>query len=440
MDLDRSKRIMTLALPIIGGMVSQNVLNLVDTAMVGHLGDAALAAVGFGGFATFMATAFITGLSSGVQAMASRRLGEGREDAMAIPLNGGLLLALGLALPMTALMITFAPGLLAAALDDPKVVEIAAPYVQVRMLGIAAIGANYAFRGYWNGVNLSRLYMRTLVVMHAVNIALNYVLIFGKLGAPALGATGAGLATTISVYVGTLYYVIQALIHARHAGFARGLPDGETVRTMLKLAVPAGLMQLFFATGMTTFFWIVGKVGTQALAASNVLVNILLVALLPGMGFGLASASLVGQALGRKDVEDAERWGWDVAKLAMIAVGLIALPAVIAPDPLLGVFIHNPDTLALARTPLRLIAATIALDVGGNVLLQSLLGAGDTRRAMIVTISAQWLVGLPLMYLLGVHLGWGLLAIWAIQSGYRGLQGVVFAGFWRGRRWAQIKV
>ena len=83
MDLDRSKRIMALALPIIGGMVSQNVLNLVDTAMVGHLGDAALAAVGFGGFATFMATAFITGLSSGVQAMASRRLGEGREDVMA---------------------------------------------------------------------------------------------------------------------------------------------------------------------------------------------------------------------------------------------------------------------------------------------------------------------------------------------------------------------
>ena len=119
MDANRAKTIMTLALPIIGGMVSQNILNLIDTAMVGHLGDNALAAVGIGGFATFMATAFITGLSSGVQAMAARRLGEGQTDKTAIPLNGGVLLAIAMALPLTGLLFFATPSLFPYLMSPP---------------------------------------------------------------------------------------------------------------------------------------------------------------------------------------------------------------------------------------------------------------------------------------------------------------------------------
>ena len=166
----RRRRILSLALPIIGGMVSQNILNLVDTAMVGHLGDNALAAIGIAGFAAFMATALITGLSTGVQAMASRRLGEGKGDQMAVPLNGGLLLGLAMAIPLTGLLYTYTPQLFPFLMSDPEVVDIGVPYLQIRMLAIGAVGMNFVFRGYWNGVNMSRVYMRTLIVMHAVNI------------------------------------------------------------------------------------------------------------------------------------------------------------------------------------------------------------------------------------------------------------------------------
>src|SRR5690606_31384999 len=100
----RRGRILALALPIIGGMVSQNLLNLVDTAFVSGLGDAALAAVGQGSFATFMSLAFITGLSPGVQAMAARRKGEGAHTETAVPLNGGLVMALGFGVPIAALV------------------------------------------------------------------------------------------------------------------------------------------------------------------------------------------------------------------------------------------------------------------------------------------------------------------------------------------------
>jgi MATE family multidrug resistance protein len=242
-----------MALPIIGGMVSQNVLNLVDTAMVGSLGDEALAAVGLGGFALFMATSFITGMSAGVQAMAARRRGEGRDSETAVPLNGGLLLALGLAVPWTLILLAAVPLLFPLLSDDAAVAASGAGYLQIRLLGVAAVGMNFAYRGYWNAVDRSSFYMRTLLVMHCANIFGNWVFIYGNLGAPALGVRGAALASMLSVYLGSASYFLLAWRHARPAGFLAGLPSTETLRTMLTVSVPAGIQQFSFAAGMTAF-------------------------------------------------------------------------------------------------------------------------------------------------------------------------------------------
>ena len=119
---ERRNRILALAMPIIGGMVSQNILNLVDTAMVSGLGVAALAAVGMASFANFTASAFVTGLSAGVQAIAARRLGQGRGEETAKPLNGGLFLAVVLALPLSAVLVLFADRVFVLLVDDPEVV------------------------------------------------------------------------------------------------------------------------------------------------------------------------------------------------------------------------------------------------------------------------------------------------------------------------------
>ncbi len=431
---------MGLALPIIGGMVSQNVLNLVDTAMVGQLGDAALAGVGLGSFVNFMAIAFITGMSSGVQATAARRKGEGRHGETAVALNGGLLLAAILAVPASALLIWQTPSFFPAIADDPEVARLGGDYLQYRLVAMLAVGMNFAFRGYWNAVDLSRLYLRTLLVMHVVNIALNYVLIFGHFGFPALGVVGAGIGTAVSTFVGTAMYFALGLRHARAGGFLHGLPSRSDLKGMIRLAAPAGLQQLLFATGMTVFMKMVGMVGVQELAATNVLTNLMLVALLPCIGFGLGAASLVGQALGRGDESDAHRWGWDVVKLAVVAMGALALPALVVPELLLAPFITNPETMALAVAPLRLIGATLGFEAVAMVLLNALLGAGASRSVMQVSVGLQWLVQLPLVYLVGPHLGLGLLAIYVAQGGVRVLQSFVFAAIWRRRRWAQIEV
>lgn len=437
---DRRKQILTLAMPIIGGMVSQNVLNLVDTAMVGVLGVAALAAVGMASFANFMASAFITGLSAGVQAIAARRLGEGREGETARPLNGGLLLAFVLAIPMSVILIAFSGEIFGLLVEDPEVVGLGVPYFQARLAAMLALGVNFAFRGYWNGVNMSKVYLRTLLVMHTSNIVLNWALIFGHFGLPALGVAGAGIGSAIATFIGSALYFIQGWKLARANGFLRGLPDRATMVSMLRLSVPTGIQQFFFAAGLTAFFWILGKVGTAELAASNVLVQLLLVAILPGLGSGMAAASLVGQALGRKEPVDAAAWGWDVAKLATLAVGLLALFGLFFPDLLLRPFLHDEQTLALARVPLRVLAATMSLDTFGTVLMNALLGAGDNLRVMTVTLVLQWIVFLPIAYVIGPVLGFGMTEVWLAFIGYRSLQAVAFVVIWRGGKWTDIQV
>jgi putative MATE family efflux protein len=436
----RRRQILALALPIIGGMVSQNVLNLVDTLMVGQLGKEALAAVGFGGFATFMATAFLTGMGAGVQAMVARRKGEGH-GGEAVPLNGGLILVAIIAVPLSAALIALAPAIFELLSTDPAVVETGTPYFQARLVATIAVGANFAFRGYWNGVNLSGLYLRTLLVMHACNVALNFLLIFGYLGFPALGATGAGIGTAISTFIGTAYYFALGRRHAASAGFLAAMPSRNTLRTILRVSVPSGVQTFLFAAGLTALFAIIDRVGTAEAAAANVLMNISLVAFLPGLGLGLASASLVGQALGRRDFDDATRWGWEVVRIGVVMMAAIGLPMAIAPELLLSPFFAGEtEPLALAVGPLRLVGLTIGIEALTMVLLNSIVGAGATTLALIIAVAMQWGLFLPLAYLVGPVLGGGLMTIWIVNVGYRALMGLILVAVWKSRRWAKVRV
>jgi putative MATE family efflux protein len=391
--------------------------------------------------ATVMALSLISGLvSGGVQPMVARRQGEGRETETALPLNGGLLLALGLGTPLAFVFFCYTPQLFPFLSSDPAVVEHGVPYVQVRVLAMAAVAMNFAFRGFWNGVNRSRIYLRTLIVMHTTNIVLDWILIFGKLGAPALGTLGAGIASSAATALGTGFYVAMGLRHARQHGFLQRLPPPATLRTMLRLGGPVGLQQFFFFVGFTALLWIVGRVGTTELAVANVVLNVTLVAILPGIGLGLAAASLVGQALGRGDPEDARRWGWDVGKAGIVCTAVLSLPMLACPDLVLQVFLHEPQALAVGRVPLQLVGATLILDVLGLVLVNALIGAGDSQRVFLITVSLQWGLALPAAWVVGPGLGYGLTGIWCTVIAWRCLQAGLFSILWQRGAWKTRRV
>ncbi len=440
LNKQRSKEILVLTLPVLGGMMSQNLLNLVDMYMVGRLGPAAVAAVGITSYTNWLLAAAFLGLSAGVQALVARRVGEGNTNIAAHPLNGSLLMIAMTAIPLAVILILCAPWIVSFLTDDPAVAKEGVPYLQARIAGIAAMGMNFSFRAYWSAVKLTRFYFMTLVVMHTINIGINYVLIFGHFGLPALGTFGAGLGTTISLYLGTLMYALYASRYTKQYGFLSHLPARQDMMTILRVSVPASLQQVFFALGYTMLFWIVGRVGTGELAVANVLINVSLVAVLPCIAYGISAATLVGQALGRKDAADAHAWGWDVAKLASITAFILAVPMTIFAPDIIHAYITDPAIADIGIAPLRLVAVGLAFDALGLVMLNAMQGAGATRITMFVTLGFQWLIFLPLAYWLGPVAGMGLFAIWIAQFAYRIVQFAVFIYLWQKRDWALIKL
>ena len=437
---DRRNRILALALPIIGGMVSQNLLNIVDTAMVGFLGDPALAAVGLGGFVVFMCQALILGISTGVQTSASRRKGEGRIDRAAAILNTALVLVLVVAPFFSIALMQLAAPVFPFLNSDPAVIENGVPYLEWRLGAIVFVGINFAFRGYWNALDLSRLYMNTLIIMHACNIVLNYVLIFGKFGFQAYGVTGAGMASAISMAIGTSIYIFLGFRHVEKGCFLRCFANRRETGSLIRVSLPAGLQQLFFAAGLVAMFWIIGKIGTPELAAANVLITVLLFAILPGLALGIACATLVGQALGARNPDDAYDWAWDVCKVTVMLLTVLGLPMWLVPDLVSSIFIHEPSTRELARWPMRIMGLTMPIEAIGFAFMHGLLGAGDAKRVMLISVGTQWLIFLPLAFLIGPVLGYGLLGVWLLQGSSRSLQSFLFVEMWRGRRWQHIDV
>jgi len=439
-ESNRTKQILAISVPIIGGMVSQNILNLVDAAMVGHLGSAAMGAVGISSFLNFMAVALFMGLATGVQVIVARRIGEKREAEAAIPLNGSLLLNLMFALPASIILYTMAPAFIPFIIEDPEVIKQAQPYMQMRLIGVTSIAINFCFRGFWSGIKQTLYYMWVLLVMHALNILLNYTLIFGNFGFPELGVLGAGLGTTISMTLGSICHFILCLKKGHKYGFMHGLPSMQSIRDIIKLSIPASLQQFFFAAGFTSLYWIISKVSTDSLAAANVITNLTLVAILPCIAFGMSAATLVSEALGRGEPDDAYQWAWNVSFIAVITVSIIGLPMLFFPEPILSIFLIEVGALQVATTPLQIVAIGLPLEAIGMVMMNALMGAGATKITMQISMGMQWLVFLPLAWLLGPTLGYGLTAIWLAQMFYRGSQTLIYAFFWKKKSWRHIRV
>ncbi|GGO80619.1 MATE family efflux transporter [Marinobacterium nitratireducens] len=437
---ERFRTILTLGLPIIGGMLSQSLLNLVDAAMVGRLGEKALAGVGIAGYANFIAISFVIGLSSAVQSMVARRCGEGRHEESARPVNWGLILAFVIALPLSWLFGSHSEFLLGLLSRDPEVLAIANGYFDYRIAGMLAVGINFSLRGWWNGTRRPLMHVRLLLMMHLLNVILSFGLIFGHFGLPALGAAGAGLGTSLALFAGCALNAVLVWRDAREHGFLRWRRGISSLGTMLRLAVPHSLQQLFFSLAVFVLFWIIGQIGTQEQAIAHVLINLALFLILPGVGLGMASTSLVSHALGRNRPGEAQQWGWDVIKAALAIICLLSLPIWLIPDLILGLFLQDPQLVAQARLPLQITGLAICLDAATLVLTQALLGAGANRQVMLVSVGGQWFFYLPLAWLVGPTLGFGLTGIWLVQLIHRSLSSLVFIGIWRRRQWADIRL
>lgn len=434
----RIRRIFALGLPIMAGMSTYVFLELVDLLFVGRFGSTALASVGVSVFLVFLFLAIFGGVSIAVQATTSRLVGEGQREDLGRYLRTTLVIASLLVPPISVVLVWLSADILSLMTDDPAVVDVGGAYLGWMLASSFFFVINSAFMGYWNAVERPNLYLRVVLVEALVNVPLNYVFMFGLDPVPAFGVTGAGIGTFIAALVGAIYHLLLGFKHA--SGFQRG-PIRAHLGVVVRLMVPAGVQQFMDSLALTLMFRIVAMVGTVEVAAYSVLVNMVSAAGMPAWGLGLAGATLVGQAMGSKAMEEANRWAWDVVKIGTLAMALLGVPFWLFPELILGLFIKEADALAAAILPCRVLGVMIAINGLGYLFASLLNGAGDVKRVMYVNLATQYLVLLPGAYFFGIYAGFGLLGIWLThQIGFRGLNSVVLTTLWQQKRWQKVEL
>lgn len=437
---DRVGAMLRIALPIAVALFSQYIMYLIDIAMVKTIGDNAVAAIGLAGFSHTFILAFVLGLAPAVQGLVARRRGEGSTEPKCLPLNGGLLLILGIGVPLSIICYYLSPIFLAAISSDPDVTREGVPYLRILFTAIVASGMVSVFQGYWTGLDRAKVCMLIVLFMNCLNVFLNYVFIFGNLGAPALGTTGAGVASASSVCVGTVVYFILTFFNYRSEGFLSARPDVSLLSRILKVGLPENIRAAFFSLGFLVFYWIVGQVGTPELAAANVLVRITLLLAIFAQALGMASATLVSETLGKGDPSGAAQWGWDTGKVGVMWITLLGLPCFLFPEWFLSIFLSDPDTIAIAIIPMQLTGALTGIISLIYVFAYTLVSLGDGKRVLLVSFSTQWIFFLPAVWLIGPYLNYGLLEISLVQVAYGLMATGLIVAIWSDGRWKEIKL
>jgi putative MATE family efflux protein len=438
---EMNREIIRLVLPVIAGMISHTMLNIVDTAMVGRLGDVSLGAVGLGSFFILVSVLVFGALNIGTQAVTSRRLGEKRTDEYRGIVANSLLLAFAVGTSASAAGYFLAPWIFSLLSKDAGVVATGIPYLEIRFLGLFTMVMVFTLRGFVFGVARVRIDMAMSILVNLLNILLNWLLIFGKAGFPRLEVRGAALASVISTSVGLIFYLI--LVHRRIlSGLTRqagSLISRSMIWTIARISAPRAL-QSVSTVGFLAFLSMMGRLGVKELAISNIIFKAFNFSFMVGMSVGVASATLVGRSLGEGSAKLAARYGWRSAWIGAAAMGIIGALFMFFPRQIMGIFSDSPGTVELGVTAFRLLGAFQFVDGVGIVLSRTLQGAGSTIYVMVSEIICIWIVMVPSSWLAIERFGAGLTLAWLGLYLYMVVFSMMMAWKFREGGWKKVRI
>jgi MATE family, multidrug efflux pump len=402
-----------LALPVVTIQVGMMAMGVVDTVMVGHLSTQALAAVALGNLYFFGLAVFAMGTLMVLDPVVAQAVGAGDEPAVARGIQRGVLLAGLLTLPAVLLLIV-AKSFMLLARQPAEVVPAAAAYALRLAPGVLPFFVFIVFRQSLQAMRLTAPIVIAIVVANLANAALNWLLIFGHYGFPALGVEGSAWATTLSRWL--LAVLLLALVHRRVAPYLwpvrREIWEPAPLGRMIRLGVPIGCQYLLEFGAFALVALMMGWLGTNAMAGHQIAINLASLTFMVPLGTSDAASVLVGQAVGRRDPAGARGAAYSAL---LCGAGFMSLTAVLflsVPGPLARLYTTEAEIIALAAALIPLAGVFQVFDglqaVGGGILR----GLGETRVAMLVNLVGYWFLGLPVSYVLGFRLGLGPIGLW----------------------------
>ena len=411
------KKILRVALPAIAGLSTQMVVSLVDTAMVGRIEDAtyALAAMGIGVLATWALISFFSSLATGIHVVVARKYGEGDYISCGITLNNSLIIALLIGGVVAMVGIFFAYPIAHLFAADETVGNYASEYLYYRFMGIPFFLISVCFRGFFFGINKTKIFMFSGTITNLLNIIFNYTLIYGHFGFPKMGLAGAGLGSTLATLFDGLFYTTIIMLPSyrkRFQNIKHLVLNKNIISAILKISLPVSFQNVFILLGFLSFVSITGLIGTPEQASTQAIISTLFISFLPCFGFGIAVQTLVGNNLGAKKFLLAKIYGFETAKVATIYTIILGFIFIIIPQYVLLITTNNETIIQTAVPSLR-IAGFAQIFYGiGVVLANGLQAGGRTFFVMKSEVITNLLIFVPLAYFLGVFLNLGLTWAW----------------------------
>jgi len=425
-----------LALPLVLAEIGWMTMGIVDTVMVGHLPDSAnaIGAVSISSSIFNVVAFFGGGLLIGLDTLVAQAFGAGqREDCHRSLING-----IYLSVVMTPLLMApvwFFGPLLQALHIAPSVASLAVPYMKALAIGLFPLMLYFAVRRCIQAMNMVRPVAFALVTANLINLLFNWVLIYGKWGAPAMGVVGSGWSTALArLYMALVLVGYLLWYDRRHRTELLKTPvniDFTRIRRLIILGLPAATQITLEISVFALTAALIGRLGAVPLAAHQIALNTVAFTYMVPLGISSAAAVRVGQALGRKDprgAADAGDTAIFVGAAFMLAASVLLL---VFPRPIARMY--TPDE-AVIRTTIFLLAAGAAFQLFDGlqtVATGALRGAGDTRTPMLCHFTAYWVIGLPLGAWLCFSRHWGAFGLWAGLSLALILIGIVLLLAWR---------
>ncbi|MGQ9458174.1 MAG: MATE family efflux transporter [Anaerolineae bacterium] len=436
-------RTLALAWPAIVEQLLNMTVGLVNTYLVGHLGATALAAVGLGDQVVMLFSVLFSAVAVGTTAIVARHVGAGERHLADVVGSQSILLAVGMG-SLSALAV----GLLAEPLlwvlgAAPDVVAAGAVYLRIVAVTMVLTSVMFVGNAALRGAGDTLTPMLLMLGINGVNVVVAYVLVNGAAGLPRLGVAGSAVGAATARGLGGLVAVLLLL---RRDAAVRLLPRflwrpvGHHLLRVLTIGLPTAAEQFSLRLAQLLFASLVAHLGTAAYAGHQVTLTLTSLSYMPGWGFSVASTTIVGQELGARRPEGAERSALLASRLNTFVMATMGALLFLGARALATAFTNDPGVVQQATLAIQVAAIGQPLLGISFVLAGALRGAGDTRAVLYITTIALWLVRLPLAYLLTAVVSLGLVGVWtAANLDWLVRSGLLWLWFRRGR-WKTISV
>ena len=449
------KGVLSVAIPSVATMLLQTTNSLLDSLFVGRLGAEALAAVTISSSLMFFLMAGAFAVSVGTTALVARFVGEGNEVEGIVATRQSLMLALVFSLALAVPMYFLRDPLLRILGMDSEGLPLASSYLGISILGLPTMFLMLIFNGAFRGLGDTVRPFWVSLITNIVHIGANWLLIFGNLGFPKMGLPGGAVGLVLSQVVAIALY----MAYIKRTSLAESLRgpwafDLEWAKRIARIGIPASVQQFIRVGSMIAFQALLANSPAKAAAVAALGVGLRSesIAFMPGFGYSIAAAAFVGQNLGAKQADRAEKGAWAATWQAMVVMTLMGILFASFAEPIARFFIHHNEgetgaKIALTDETIRLTTSYLRIALWaepflalGMVLTGALQGAGETASPTRVTLLTMLLLRVPLGWYVIYHTPFGVTGAWWVMTLSTVLQGIFIVLIFRQGRWRRVEV